>query len=94
MKLSPFHRRLERTLPAPLFRFLRGIEFIVVDILLQKIFGTLALFTVYFLVLGPSSVILRIFFRHRLFSPKVDPSSNWVLATKYDADMEKSFYQS
>lgn len=94
MKESRFHQRLERILPKPLYRFLRGVEFVVVDILLQKVLGTLALLIVYFLILGPSSVILKTFFRSKLASPKAAPTSNWVLATKYDADMEKSYFQS
>jgi len=89
-----FHSTLERILPGPVYRFLRAFEKFVIEIVLQKIFGTLALLFVYALVIGPTSLVMRVFFRNQLLKRSKASNSNWVKATHYEADFERSYFQS
>ena len=89
-----FHSTLERILPGPIYRFLRAFEKFVVEIILQKILGTFALFIVYTFVIGPTSFVMRVFFRGQLTKRTQAGDSNWVKATHYEPDLERSYFQS
>ena len=89
-----FHATLERILPGPLYRVLRTVEKFAVEIVLQKILGTSALFTVYAFVIGPTSLVMRVFFRSQLSKRTETGDSNWVQATHYEPDLERSYFQS
>jgi hypothetical protein len=88
------HSFLERVLPRPIYRALRALERFVVEILLQKILGTLALVLVYVFVIGPTSIVMRLFFRRSLRKPTVAAGSDWVTAEHYQPDLERSYFQS
>lgn len=88
------HAVLERVLPRPIYRALRAVEKFVVEILLQKILGTFALLIVYAFVIGPTSVVMRAFFRKSLRRPTISPNSDWVLAEQYQPDLQRSYFQS
>lgn len=89
-----FHSTLERILPGPIYRALRAFERFMVEIVLQKILGTFALILVYLLVIGPTSLVMRTFFRSNLRSKTESPNSSWVKATHYEPDLERSYFQS
>ncbi len=93
-KLSRFHTVLQKVLPAPIFRALRGLEWFLITIVLQKVFGTLALFFIYFFVLGPTSLVARLFFSSALNSKTLSKDSNWVPAQGYNEDLESAKFQS
>ncbi len=89
-----FHSTLERILPAPIYRALRAFERFMIEIVLQKILGTFALVLVYIFIIGPTSLVMRTFFRSSLRSKTESPNSSWVKATHYEADLERSYFQS
>lgn len=85
---------LERILPRPICRALRRFERFIVEILLQKILGTIALFVVYAFVIGLTSLVMRLFFRRSLRQATVSVDSDWVKAEHYRPDIERSYFQS
>lgn len=93
-KLSRFHTALKKILPGPIFQALRSIEWFLITIVLQKILGTLALFLIYFFVLGPTSLFAKLFFASALQSKTISKASNWVRAEGYDEDIEAAKFQS
>jgi hypothetical protein len=88
------HAFLERVLPRPIYRALRAIENFIVEILLQRILGTIALLIVYVFVIGPTSLTMRLFFIRNLRKPTVSLGSDWVSAEHYQPDLERSYFQS
>jgi hypothetical protein len=93
-KLSRFHSALEKILPGPIFRGLRSIEWFLITIVLQKVLGALALFLIYFFVLGPTSILARTFFARALHSRTISRDSNWVRAEGYSEDIDGAKFQS
>lgn len=93
-RLGKFHSTLQKILPGPVFRALRGLEWFLVTVVLQKILGTLALFFIYFFVLGPTSVVARIFFSKSLGAKTISKDSNWIAAEGYNEDLEAAKFQS
>lgn len=89
-----FHSILERILPGPIYRALRAFERFMVEIVLQKILGTFALILVYTFIIGPTSLVMRTFFRSKLRSQTISPETSWVKATHYEPDIELSYFQS
>ncbi len=87
-------KRLKSKIPRPILRFFQIIEFFAVKILLQRVLGTLSLLLVYGLVIGATSIVMRLFFRNRLRHPTVSSSSGWVSATGYDSSVESAAFQS
>ena len=85
---------LERILPRPLYKTLRAFERFTIEIVFQKIIGTFGLALVYFLIIGPISIGMRVFFKSHLRPKTITPDSTWVLASPTEGDMQKSFYQS
>ena len=73
---------------------MRALEKFVVEVVLQKILGTVALFFVYTFIIGPTSIVMRVFFRRQLLKRTDAGQSNWVNATHYEPDLERSYFQS
>ena len=67
---------------------------LVARILLQKIIAPVLLFVVYFVGVGCTAAFTRAFFRKALTHSSLGPDTDWVAATGYDADLEKSLRQS
>lgn len=93
-RLSRFHLALQKVLPSPLFKALRRLEWFLISIVLQKVLGTIALFFIYFFVLGPTSLVARIFFSRSLSSKTLSKDSKWVAADGYNEDLEAAKFQS
>lgn len=93
-KLGRFHSTLQRILPGPVFRTLRAIEWFMVTIVLQRVLGTIALCFIYFLILGPTSLVTRVFFADALRPKTLSKDSNWIAADGYNEDIESAKFQS
>ncbi|HRK06364.1 MAG TPA: hypothetical protein PLZ57_01225 [Pseudobdellovibrionaceae bacterium] len=89
-----FQAFLQAVLPAPAWRALKWFERFMIEVVLQKIIGGLALFLLYFFVLGPTSIWVRLFARRALRHPTISPDSNWVAAKGYDASVDQAKFQS
>ena len=66
----------------------------MIEVVLQKIIGGLALFILYFFVLGPTSIWMKLFAKQALRHPTISTNSNWVKAKGYDAPVERAKFQS
>ncbi len=89
-----FQGFLKAVLPAPVWRALKWFERFMIEVVLQKILGGLALFILYFFVLGPTSIWTRLFARQALRHSTISPDSNWVAAKGYETSIEQSKFQS
>lgn len=66
----------------------------VADVLLPKFIIPIILFVVYFLVVGPTSVVARWFYGRFLSKTSDAPNSNWVPIQNCELTMENTRKQS
>lgn len=72
----------------------RKIKEWVTQVLFRKFLTPIVLVVIYFLVLGPTSVVSRIFFRSKLTKSIKNESTNWNETVSYEGDLQESYYQS
>lgn len=72
----------------------RKIKEWVTQVLFRKFLTPIVLVLIYFLVLGPTSIVSRIFFRKKLTKSINNPNTNWNETVSYEGDLQDSQYQS
>lgn len=75
-------------------KFHGHIKNFVVNVLFQKFLVPAALIFIYFFVLGPTSIVARIFFRKALKHSVKTLDSSWSKAEGYNPSLEDSLKQS
>lgn len=66
----------------------------VTQVLLKKIVTPIALVLVYIFVLGPTSIVAKVFFRRALTKSSQRAGTNWVAAENFESTLEGSRTQS
>lgn len=74
--------------------FHRKIKEWVTQVLFRKILTPMALVFIYFFVLGPTSIVSKIFFRKKLTKTISNVNTNWNEVVDYEGSLQDSYFQS
>ncbi len=72
----------------------RKIKEWVTQVLFRKILTPFVLVLIYFFVLGPTSIVSKIFFRKKLTKSITNKDTNWNETVDYEGNLQESTYQS
>ena len=75
-------------------RFHRIVKEWITQVLFRKFLTPIVLVFVYFLVVGPTSLVAKIFFRDALKKSSGRNDSNWIETKNYEDSLETSYGQS
>ena len=77
-----------------IFLLQRKIKEWITQVLFKIFLTPIILFIIYFVILGPTSIIAKLFFRKALSKSTYNQNSNWLEVKNYEGNLENSYEQS